>query len=132
MQDAIVFILTLVFFAALIGITYILMKKWELWGERSLAKIYEEMNNLPPLENDTDVNIIFYSYRGFLITFQTTHQHTLASQKANFLLKRLHQFNLMWCWGGIRGLYVPFISTWSYYQQKRRIRKQLESAEKDR
>jgi hypothetical protein len=101
---------------------------------RALERIYAEVGvNEPPGHGEPLVEIEFYTHHGLLFwTTETKHQLTLPYEKAGELLRRLHRFNLKWGILAYGALFIPFISLFNCWSQRRRMRRQMERVREER
>jgi hypothetical protein len=68
----------------------------------------------------------FHTYWGFLVYFvQQYHCESMPADRAIYVLRRLHRFNVtygLFCPGAI---FIPLLSWWHYHAELRNIRRQL-------
>lgn len=72
-----------------------------------------------------DVEIVYHTYRGFLVWFvQDEHRIYAPPADARLLLTRLLRFNLTWGMLSYGLLFVPLLAIGNYHAQKRSIENQ--------
>ena len=81
--------------------------------------------NLHESPEPGDVEIVYHTYRGFLVWFvQDEHCIYAPPADARLLLTRLLRFNLTWGMLSYGLLFVPLLAIGNYYAQKRSIESQ--------
>jgi hypothetical protein len=107
-------------------------RKYKSFCERKIGRLISECQ-AKALGSDKDaplVAVAFHTYCGFLVfVIQTEHRFRLPEKQAEELVKKLHQFNLMWGFFAYGGLIIPLISWMNYRMQLSQIKKQLKVIE---
>ncbi|MDP1799023.1 MAG: hypothetical protein Q8K78_16130 [Planctomycetaceae bacterium] len=103
---------------------FVLSGGLQKFGLRSLERCYVGLN---PHETRQpgDVQVVYHTYRGFLVWFiQDEHRVSLPVKHAELLLKRLLRFNLTWGMMSYGLLFVPLLAIGNYYVQRRSVARQ--------
>lgn len=71
------------------------------------------------------VRVEFYTFHGLLVAVtQTKWEYYATPEVAMIVLRRLHAFNARWGFLCPGAVFVPFLSQWNYWMQKRSIMRQ--------
>lgn len=110
--------------AVLIGLgafALILFRSYEWFALRSLARKYAGLQ-VHATPEAGDVTLAYHTYHGFIAWFtQTPHHVSMPPRDARILLRRLLWFNLTWGLFTYGALFIPPLSLWNYFVQRRSI-----------
>lgn len=104
---------------------YLLFGGLRTFALRPLQRCFEGIR-LKQVAEGADVQVVYHTYRGFLLWFtQDEHLVITTVDDAHQLLGRLLRFNLTW--GMLSGgmLFIPLLAIGNYYAQLRSIRRQI-------
>jgi len=94
---------------------------------QALRDIYDEANHRET-KSLHRVQIRFHTYWGFLaFVAQQQHRAELPADTAEFLLARLHAFNLQWGFFAAGAAFIPILSWFNYRAQLKQIRRAVQS-----
>jgi len=100
----------------------LLFRKYHAAADAALHAILAECSAAAAPDDPGNIQITFYLYVGFLNTMKTIRiDPIVATPKALELLRRLRNFSFKWGLIGAGSLFVPFITIYHYYKQKRRV-----------
>jgi hypothetical protein len=128
-RDVLAILLTVLFLGALVGG----IVGGYLWLKRSASAAQERAFSGLEIFSEPGpgrVLVVFHTYYGFLVYIsQTEYRFWANPEAARTALWRLQRFNMLWGLFAAGLLFIPLLSTGSYWAQLRSIRKQVEGWE---
>lgn len=98
--------------------------KYQVWADNAMDRIIEASTNDISYD-EIVVDFQFTLYYGFFNMYiHKTYEFSLPYTNAKIMLKKFHHFNLKWAWFSPYILLGPINSFCSYWNQKRKIKKQ--------